>query len=154
MLLDYVRPQPGEVLYDLGCGSGRPMLAASMAWPELHSCVGIELMPQVYELGNKVALKFNSLCTERNMPHAPVSVICGDILEIDWSSADIIFFASVLFPVDALEAAADQMARLKPGTRIISLREMPKRDYLTLEAACFVRFSWGIHEALFYKRAV
>lgn len=107
MLLDYVKPQPGEVLYDLGCGSGRPMLAASMAWPELRSCIGIELMPQVFELGNKVAQKFNSLCKQRDIPHAPVSVLHGDILQIDWSSADIIFFASVLFPVEALEAAAD-----------------------------------------------
>ena len=108
-------------------------------------------MPQVAQLGINVANKFEALCVERGMPHSPVSVIEGDILEIDWSGADIIFFASVLFPVEALEKAADQMSRLKQGARIISLRELPKREFLRLTAACFVRFSWGIHEALFYE---
>ena len=32
-LIEYVQPQEGELLYDLGCGSGRPMMIASLAFP-------------------------------------------------------------------------------------------------------------------------
>ena len=44
-LLEFVKPKQGEILYDLGCGSGRPMIIAAMAFPELQACIGIELMP-------------------------------------------------------------------------------------------------------------
>lgn len=32
-LLQFVNPKPGETLYDLGCGSGRVMMVAAMAFP-------------------------------------------------------------------------------------------------------------------------
>ena len=32
-LIEFVNPKPGEILYDLGCGSGRPMMIAAMAFP-------------------------------------------------------------------------------------------------------------------------
>ena len=32
-LLDYAKPQPGEIFCDLGCGAGRPLIAASLAFP-------------------------------------------------------------------------------------------------------------------------
>ena len=63
-LIEFVSPQPGEVLYDLGCGSGRPMIIAAMAFPQLQACIGIELMPQVFELGHQVVQKFNSKVSE------------------------------------------------------------------------------------------
>ena len=34
-ILEYADPRPGEVLWDLGCGAGRPLIAASLAYPEL-----------------------------------------------------------------------------------------------------------------------
>ena len=64
-LLALADPKEGEALFDLGCGSGRPMMVAAMAYPELATCIGIELMPQVYELAQKVKEKFVSLTAER-----------------------------------------------------------------------------------------
>ena len=34
-VLEYADPQPGEVFWDLGCGAGRPLVTASLAFPEL-----------------------------------------------------------------------------------------------------------------------
>lgn len=31
--LEYAKPQPGEVFWDLGCGGGRPLITASLAYP-------------------------------------------------------------------------------------------------------------------------
>ena len=31
--LEYVKPQAGEVFWDLGCGAGRPLITASLAFP-------------------------------------------------------------------------------------------------------------------------
>ena len=32
-LLELAKPQPGEVFWDLGCGAGRPLFIASLAFP-------------------------------------------------------------------------------------------------------------------------
>lgn len=42
--LDLADPKPGEIFWDLGCGAGRPMVAASLAFPELGACKGAELL--------------------------------------------------------------------------------------------------------------
>ena len=43
-VINYAQPKPGEVFYDLGCGAGKPLLTASIAFPELKVCRGIELL--------------------------------------------------------------------------------------------------------------
>ena len=43
-----------------------------------------------------------------------------DILEEDWSDADIIFTNSLLFSDEVMESIADLNVKLKKGTRIIS----------------------------------
>ena len=43
-LLGYAKPQKGEIFYDLGCGAGKPLITASLAFPELKVCKGIEFL--------------------------------------------------------------------------------------------------------------
>ena len=81
-----------------------------------------------------------------------MNIVNGNFLEVDWSAADIVFFASVLYPVEVMDGVADKCQLLKPGSRVVSLREMPERPFYKLYAACHARFSWGVHEVLFYRR--
>ena len=32
-MLDFVKPQSDEIFYDLGCGSGQPLMIAALAFP-------------------------------------------------------------------------------------------------------------------------
>ena len=75
----------------------------------------------------------------------------GDILKSDWSDADIIFTNSPLFPDTLIDGIADLSAKLKKGTRIISLKELPKRDYLEGYASMKVKMSWGNQITFFYR---
>jgi hypothetical protein len=43
-LLEYVKPKPGEVIWDIGCGSSRPLIVASLFYPELKACKGVEFL--------------------------------------------------------------------------------------------------------------
>ena len=43
-MLDFAKPKAGEVFYDLGCGSGQPLMVAALLFPELAKCTGIELL--------------------------------------------------------------------------------------------------------------
>lgn len=102
-------------------------------------------MPQVYELGTQIMSKFEQLCQAKSIQAAPVSVLEGSFTQIDWSTSDITFLASVYFPDEEFEKIADQIALLKNGSRLISLKEIPQRSYIKMYAACRARFSWGLH---------
>ena len=56
-LLDYVKPKPGEVFYDLGCGAGKPLLIASVAFPTLKICKGIEYLDGVASMAREIMVK-------------------------------------------------------------------------------------------------
>jgi len=86
-----------------------------------------------------------SKCLEQNLAHAPIEIVNGDMLEIDWFDADIIYFSSVCFPDSLVDGCCDLMTKLKPGTRIISLKPLPDRAYLELYATLKVRMTWGLH---------
>ena len=80
-MLDMVKPQSDEVFYDLGCGSGQPLMIASMAYPTLKACRGIELLENLALLGQTVTQKLTEISSQRSVPCAPISVVQGDILE-------------------------------------------------------------------------
>ena len=66
-LLEYVKPKPGEIFWDLGCGAGKPLITASLAYPELKVCKGIELLDNLVILGRQIADNQKKLCQERNI---------------------------------------------------------------------------------------
>lgn len=41
---EFVKPKEGEVFYDLGCGASRPQMLASLNFPFLKACKGIEFL--------------------------------------------------------------------------------------------------------------
>ena len=49
-LLDYANPKAGEVFWDLGCGAGKPLISASLSFPQLKVCRGIELLEKLASL--------------------------------------------------------------------------------------------------------
>lgn len=48
--MELTNPQPGEVFWDLGCGAGRPLFIASLAFPQLKVCHGVEYLEGLYDL--------------------------------------------------------------------------------------------------------
>ena len=79
-LLEYADPRAGDVFYDLGCGSGKPMFIASLAFPELKVCKGIEYLHGLVALANQISDKFKAECEENNIQFSPIQAEQGDIL--------------------------------------------------------------------------
>lgn len=150
-MLGFVEPKAGEVFYDLGCGSGQPLMIAALAFPQLAACKGIELLESLASLGKEANSKLERLSHEQNVPCAPISVIHGDIFKDDWSDADIIFVASVCFSAELMEMFSDACSRLKKGTRILFMNTLPTgRPYLKEVASWRGYFTWGLHMTKFY----
>lgn len=83
-MVDFAKPQPGEIFFDMGCGSGQPLMVAALAFPKLAKCVGVELLVNLATLGQKVTSKLNALSAEAGVECAPMTVIQGDMFEADW----------------------------------------------------------------------
>ena len=149
-ILEYAKPKLGEIFWDLGCGAGKPLITASLAFPELKVCRGIELLEKLADLAEEIAVNTKRQCEEKQSKCAPIEIIKGDILKYDWFDADIVFIAAVCFPEPLLAGIADLCENLKKGTRVISLKELPKKSYFEEYANIKAKYSWGTQITYYY----
>ena len=76
--------------------------------------------------------------------HLPsLEVVHGDILKTDWSEADILYISSVCFSEALLSAIAEQTAKLKKGSRVITLQNFTHAPHLEMKYSLMHRMSWG-----------
>ena len=149
-LLEYAKPKAGEVFYDLGCGAGKPLVTASIAYPELKVCKGIEFLEGLANLAKEITTKSQEECKKQGIEYAPIVTQQGDILKTDWSDADLIFTNSPMFPDELVGGISKLCEKLKKGTRIISLKQLPAQDYLKEYAVIKIKMSWGLQVTYFY----
>jgi len=103
--------QSGELVYDLGCGDGRLLIEANLAYKA--RAVGIEISFIFCWIA-----RINA-----NLHQARITVLQDDLMKIDFSDADVIF--CYLMP-QQLNLLKKKFSFLKKGCRIISLRfEVP-----------------------------
>jgi len=107
-MLDLANIKPGEVLYDLGCGDGRILIAAAEKYKA--KAVGIEISPKL------VAEATANIHKEGLDDQA--RVIQGDLLSTDLSGADVVTIYLVTSLNEKLRPRLEKY--LKPGTRVIS----------------------------------
>lgn len=125
-LLSVAKPKENEIFYDLGCGAAKPVIYASFLFP-FKKCCGIELLPTVYELAAQYEKRYNLLIEGKQYKHTDyeikpnIKIMKGDMLEIDFSDADIIYLPCTTFDVPTMKKISKCCAKLKPGTRIITL---------------------------------
>ena len=100
--LDAIDLQPGETLYDLGCGEGRVLLEARRNYGA--RVLGVEIDPAIYRR-----------CQANMQGRTGWKVIQDDATLYDLSGADVV---TVYLYADVLERI--RWDTLKPGARVIS----------------------------------
>lgn len=119
-LLDYLKPTKDDVFYDLGSGVGKFVLQAYLT-TDVKKSVGIELSGTRYELAVK-ALKATA---ENDLfdPNREAKFLNENIITADFSDATIVFTCSTCYSEELMEKIAEKLIKLKPGTKIASLKE-------------------------------
>jgi len=116
IMLGFVAPKAGENFLDLGAGLGKVLCGAQMLC-DFDKLLGIELIEGTAAAGQTLVNKFSEA---RGLPEGKVELQCGDFLEADWSSYDVVFSNASMFPKDLLKAICKKMDNeLKEGTRVI-----------------------------------
>lgn len=139
-LLETTKPQPGEIMWDLGCGVGKSMISASLAFPFL-TIKGVEYLPTVFTTCKNLCSQFSN-----------IQVFCGDIRTQDWSEADIVYMSSLCFLDDLIEAIFDKCQVMKNNSRVLSLKELPINPNWVLSQYFRVLMSWGHSDCFLYTK--
>lgn len=125
--------------YDLGSGSGRPVVAAALALSHHRKqslrnlnrfqCIGIEVLPGLYDLSllaqakwveyNKVVYGDESSDSVANLQFHLGSIF--DLSICDWTDGDMVFVNSTCFDVSMLLKVHDIAGGMKVGSIIITL---------------------------------
>jgi SAM-dependent methyltransferase len=105
-MLDLAEVRPGELVYDLGCGDGRIVIAAARRGAR---GVGIELNPELVEMA-RAAVDEAGLRDR-------VTIRRADIFTLDLGEVDVV---TLYLEPSVNVRLIPQLERLKPGARIVS----------------------------------
>ena len=119
-MLEAGRVKPGDMVYDLGSGDGRVVIAAAQKFGA--RAVGVELMP---DLVRKARERIQSLGLADR-----VSIVEGSALRVDLSPADVVTMWFLTNSNDRLRPNLEK--HLKIGARVVS-NEFPIRAWKPTE---------------------
>jgi len=107
-MLEAGRIKPGEIVYDLGSGDGRIVIAAARTYGV--RAVGVEIMPDLCRKARE-RVQAEGLADK-------IRIIEGSALRVDLSPADVI---TMFFMTDSNERLRPSLERqLHPGARVVS----------------------------------
>lgn len=153
-MLEITKPKPGDIFYDLGCGSGKAVFTAALLY-DFSKCYGVELLQPMYQLCCQQQSKFTQLLTELHLDVTRaerIEFIHNNILHVDFSDADVVFINATAFFGDLWDAIVQRLYQLKPGARIIlSSRKLPESDFALLSDKRQL-MSWGMNSVFIYRR--
>jgi cyclopropane fatty-acyl-phospholipid synthase-like methyltransferase len=107
-MLQLAHPRPGDTLYDLGCGDGGILISAVEKYKV--KAVGVEISPKIVAAATARIAKAGLQDQAR--------VIQGDLLEVDFSGADVV---AIYLNTKLNEELRPRLEKfLKPGARVVS----------------------------------
>jgi predicted RNA methylase len=107
-MLELADIQPDELVYDLGCGDGRLVIAAARKYQARG--IGIELDPLRW-LWCQLMIRIYQVQDQ-------VEIQRGDLFKMDLSDADVV--ACYLLPETNKKLENKLMKELRPGTRVVT----------------------------------
>jgi precorrin-6B methylase 2 len=141
-VLTRVKPQPNEIFYDLGSGSGKAVLLTALLYPET-TAIGIEYLTEFIQLAEHCRHHLD--CRNAQFIH-------GDYFNIDFSHADIVFINATALFGDDLIKLRQRLDCVKSGTRIILTSKRLNPQDFSVNYSGQVEMSWGPCSLTIYQK--
>lgn len=154
LILDVVQPKAHEIFYDLGCGTGKAVFCAALLnnWKK---CVGIELLPALYQCCEELKEKFFTLPeVKKYFPEKKIQIefYQQDLLQTDFSNADVVFTHATTFDTELWDSVKTKLNYLQSGARAIVVTKRLDEDCFELMNEEVRSMSWGECTVNIYKR--
>lgn len=138
----------GGIFYDLGSGTGKPVIAAAVAH-NFDVCYGIEILEGLFSVSLDIVNTYNTR-GKAKLAHRDIETHCqlikGSVLKLsvkDWRDADVVFVNSTCFDEALMMGIANIANGMKKGSFFISLtKRLPSPDFVVLEYEMY-KMSWG-----------
>ncbi len=158
-ILEKIKPQAGEIFYDLGSGTGKAVFAAALGFDFSKAC-GIELLPALYQKAEAQRLQCKNLLLRQETAFtevylkklATVEFMNASFLEADFSDADIVYVAATCLGEATWGELIEKLAELKIGSRIIVATKTIQHEAFELLESRAELMSWGLCRVNRYQK--
>jgi len=137
-MLEVANLKPGEVIYDLGCGDGRILIAAASKYKARG--VGIEISDHLARTAAERVKKAGL--------QGQIKIIHGDFMKTDLSDANVVTLYLATAANDTLRPNLERY--LKPSTRVVSY-DYPIPGWKPIETSETERRSSAVHTIYLYE---
>lgn len=142
-ILQKVNPKKNSVFYDLGAGTGKPCIVASL-FTAFSKVVGIEILPDIYKTSTEVLDSYKALLAKRKITlNQLVQFVNADFKDVIITDADVVFVNATCFQYETSRLMMEQFSNLKQGAKIITSTYYIDLPGYTHEDLGIKMFSWG-----------
>ncbi|MGD9591902.1 MAG: hypothetical protein AB7V32_05235 [Candidatus Berkiella sp.] len=138
-----------ELVYDLGSGGGKAMLAIKLRYPQLN-VIGIEKVPALNNLAKEKYLEY---LKRHKLKEADflLTHIQQDIKDYPFDDAQIIFINATAFE-DSWPPILEKLHQVKSGSKIIITSKTLSPDAFKKLYQGMEQMSWGLTSTYIYEK--
>ncbi|CAI5711086.1 unnamed protein product [Hyaloperonospora brassicae] len=150
-LIRYVAPSLPEfaVFYDLGSGTGKAVVAASLVHP-FEQAIGIEFLEPLVRCAEKRKHALEKLKTP--LLQTDIDYIAGDLATCKWENGDVVFCHGTCFDDKEWTQISLAAERLKQGAFFISTTQVLRTGLFEVVKSLQLPMSWGTATAYIHRR--
>ncbi len=139
-LIKYLKPQKTDVFVDAGSGVGKLVVHFFFATDVVKS-IGIELSKERFEKALKIK---NALAKDNLLPrNRSLEFYHADILDALPNDVTIFFMCSTCFSPELMQKISNKLLTLKPGLRIVTLKQLPAHKRFVLQDTLQLPMTWS-----------
>lgn len=150
-LLEYLKLQADDVMYDLGSGVGKLVVQVYLTTP-VKKAVGIEFSPTRNNHAKAVRAQLKK--DKKLKPNRALEFKEEDMASTDLSDATFIYLPSTCFSADFMKKITDNAEKARSKKlRIATLKHLPEDSNFELEDELKVKMTWSDNVPVYiYKR--
>ena len=153
-LIDLADFKKTDVFYDLGSGTGKAVILASL-FGDFSKLVGIEEIEDLHRASVDIFRRYETevkpiLPSEKQKQ--VIELVNSDFLEFDISEADLIFAHSTCFYDELMIALEKKCALLRKGTKLILVTKNFNSPLFEPLKSSEYPMSWGKATVNFYEK--
>lgn len=148
-ILQAAQPLPNDIFYDLGCGTGKAVVATALLYHDINAR-GVEILPPLYTICESVKEKYRQL--PNNHSTSSVDFFHADFFEYDFSDGNIVFINATSINQKTWNALSNKLHLLPKGARIIlSTKSIDDSRFKLIHSGLYL-MSWGHSAIRIYKK--
>lgn len=146
--------RPSGIFYDLGSGTGKGVILASI-FGNFSKTIGIEILKELHDTSKKILRLYEETVRPilgEGKKRQVLDFINADFLEYDFFDADFIFSHSTCFYDELMMALERKCINLKKGTKIMLVTKTFQSPFFRLIKSGEYPMTWGKATVNFYEK--